>query len=202
MPRRELNDPRQLRALAHPVRLSLMEAIGLRGPSTATELSEHLGTESPANCSWHLRQLAQYGFIEEAESGPGRQRRWRIIPESTTVRGEPDHPELAVAADAFDEVLLERALAKRRAWMSRRLNEPAEWREAAFSSHSWFWLTAEELSKFQSDYLKLLDDLVERTIDRLDPARRPEGSRAVQLMGWVTPVGSEHVGTQGEGEAR
>src|SRR2546423_11325721 len=76
---RELRDPRALRAMAHPVRLRLMEELLIRGPATATELAERVG-ENPANCSWHLRQLAKYGFVEEAGGGTGRQRPWQIVP--------------------------------------------------------------------------------------------------------------------------
>ena len=57
--------------MAHPVRLRLLAELADLGQATATELAERTG-ESPANCSWHLRQLARYGFIEEAESGAGR----------------------------------------------------------------------------------------------------------------------------------
>ena len=75
---RELTDPRAMRAMAHPVRLSLLEALNHHGQLTATEAAEHVG-ESPSNCSFHLRQLAKYGFVEEAEGGTGRQRPWRVV---------------------------------------------------------------------------------------------------------------------------
>src|ERR1700750_2527894 len=71
-PPREVTDPRAMRALAHPVRLALIEALAER-PLTATEAGERVG-ESPANASFHLRQLAKYGFVEEAEGGTGRPR--------------------------------------------------------------------------------------------------------------------------------
>jgi DNA-binding IclR family transcriptional regulator len=48
-------------------------------PATATQLAERVG-ESPANCSWHLRQLARYGFVEEAGGGTGREGPWRPVP--------------------------------------------------------------------------------------------------------------------------
>lgn len=193
LPERELRDPRELRALAHPVRLSLMEGLARLGPSTATELSQHLGDQSPANCSWHLRHLARYGFIEEAGTGPGRQRRWRIVPESTTVRGTPhDPPETVLAADAFDDLLLERALVHRREWQRRRREEPEEWRAASFANHSWFWLTDEELAELAAEQRALIERLIEKAMGRLDPANRPPGSRAVQMMAWAVPVGPEH----------
>lgn len=174
--------------------MDLLEGLARLGPSTATELSELLESESPANCSWHLRQLARFGFIEEEGTGPGRQRRWRIVPESTSVKaGGPDVPrDLDVAADAFDEILLERATANRARWKAMRRDEPARWREASFSSHSWFWLTSDELEQFSTEYGELIDGLIAKAMDRLDPSQRPPGSRAIQMMTWAVPVGMEH----------
>ena len=89
---RELTDPRAMRAMAHPVRLALMEALNDAGTLTATEAAERVG-ESPSNCSFHLRQLAKYGFVEEAEGGTGRQRPWRAVHAGmrfTDVQEDPD----------------------------------------------------------------------------------------------------------------
>jgi hypothetical protein len=41
-------------------------------------LSEQRIGETPNNCSFHLRQLARYGFVEEAGGGKGRARPWRL----------------------------------------------------------------------------------------------------------------------------
>src|SRR5215510_7400059 len=73
---RELTDPKAMRALAHPVRLALLEALTDAGALTATEAGE-IVKESPANASFHLRQLAKYGYVEEAEGGTGRRRPWK-----------------------------------------------------------------------------------------------------------------------------
>ena len=67
---REITDARTLRALSHPVRLALIEQLTIGGPMTATEVGELIG-ESPTTCSFHLRQLAKYGFVEEAGGGKG-----------------------------------------------------------------------------------------------------------------------------------
>ncbi|WP_329104236.1 helix-turn-helix domain-containing protein [Micromonospora sp. NBC_01699] len=75
---RDIGNPRALRAMAHPLRLRVLDAVAFSGPATATAISEQVG-ESPANCSWQLGQLASYGFVEEAGGGTGRQRPWRIV---------------------------------------------------------------------------------------------------------------------------
>ena len=73
---RRLTDPRAMRAVAHPVRIALLEVLGTEGPLTATQAGELIG-ESPTTCSFHLRQLAKYGFIEEVAGVAGRKRPWR-----------------------------------------------------------------------------------------------------------------------------
>src|SRR6187551_3224430 len=73
----EVTDPKAMRALAHPVRIALLEALTVHGQLTATEAGEIVG-ESPANASFHLRQLAKYGYVEEAEGGTGRRRPWQM----------------------------------------------------------------------------------------------------------------------------
>ncbi|MEU8549154.1 helix-turn-helix domain-containing protein [Streptomyces roseoverticillatus] len=72
-------DARSLRGLAHPLRMRIFELLSLDGPATATGLSERLG-ESTGTVSWHLRHLAEHGFIEE-ETGRGtkRERWWRRV---------------------------------------------------------------------------------------------------------------------------
>jgi DNA-binding transcriptional ArsR family regulator len=77
-PRRRI-DARSLRGLAHPLRMSIFELLSLDGPATATGLAERLG-ENTGTVSWHLRHLAEHGFIEE-ETGRGtkRERWWRRV---------------------------------------------------------------------------------------------------------------------------
>jgi DNA-binding transcriptional ArsR family regulator len=74
-----------MRALAHPVRLSLLEAFGDTDTLTATEAGERVG-ESSADASFHLRQLAKHGFVEEAEGGTGRRRPWKLRHKGTQFR--------------------------------------------------------------------------------------------------------------------
>ena len=72
-------DARSLRGLAHPLRMNIFELLSLDGPATATGLAERLG-ENTGTVSWHLRHLAEHGFIEE-ETGRGtkRERWWRRV---------------------------------------------------------------------------------------------------------------------------
>jgi DNA-binding transcriptional ArsR family regulator len=73
----QVTDVRALRALSHPLRNRLLGLLRLNGPSTASQLGRVVG-ESSGSTSYHLRQLAAYGFVEEAEGmGNGRERWWR-----------------------------------------------------------------------------------------------------------------------------
>jgi DNA-binding transcriptional ArsR family regulator len=72
-----------LRALSHPTRLKMLMLLRLEGPATATTLADQLSLNTGAT-SYHLRQLAEHGFIEEdAGRGDGRDRWWRAAHEST-----------------------------------------------------------------------------------------------------------------------
>ena len=76
-------DPRALRGLAHPIRLRLRSELVERGPATATQLAAWIG-ESSGTTSYHLRQLAAYGFVaDEPALGNGRDRYWRAVHRST-----------------------------------------------------------------------------------------------------------------------
>ena len=88
-----LTDPKMMRALAHPARIAIWLHIGLRGPATATECAEVAGL-SPSACSYHLRTLARYGFVEEdrASAADGRERPWRARLLAFTIQDRPDQP--------------------------------------------------------------------------------------------------------------
>jgi DNA-binding transcriptional ArsR family regulator len=77
-PHRRLSDPRELNALAHPVRMAIIELLSLSGPLTTTELADRLD-ETPANCSWHIGKLALYGFVEEGDDGMGGRCPWSVL---------------------------------------------------------------------------------------------------------------------------
>ena len=72
-------DLRTLRGLAHPIRLRLRGELADHGPATATQLAARIG-ESSGTTSYHLRQLAAYGFVvDEPALGNGRDRYWRAL---------------------------------------------------------------------------------------------------------------------------
>lgn len=180
-------DPSALRALAHPARLRILEELIDRGPATATELAERID-ESPANCSWHLRQLARYAFIEEAAGGTGRQRPWQVVPENLSFAetGEPGS-ELARAEAAATDVLLDREVEALRAWRNSRHRQTDDWSASGFERQNRMWLTPTELDAFSNAFHELIDSYQNQHAERIDPARRPPGCRPIHAVAWAIP---------------
>lgn len=184
IPHHRHRDPMALRAIAHPVRMRLLELVAVAGQATATELAEQVG-ESPANTSWHLRQLAKYGFIEPATGGSGRERPWRYVPRSYSSGGSDEDPELAAASDASELMVSEREFEQLRAWTLRRRGEPAEWIDAAFTLQTVTWLTPQEFGELKEQLYPLFMTHIERV---LDPSRRPADGRLARLFAWGIPA--------------
>lgn len=172
----QITDARALKALAHPVRLDLIEAISVHGSLTATAAAEIVG-ESPANCSWHLRQLAKYGYLEEVPGTTGRQRPWRRTAAGMEWLDTDPDPEVEEASQALTNVFIDREIARIKAARSRR--QPAGWEESAMAVKSIAWLTAEEQVALTEQLTALVNSYVGRVAD---PATRPAGSRPVRLV--------------------
>src|ERR671937_2498370 len=114
----KLTDPMALRAVAHPMRLRLLGLLRHEGALTATQAAERVG-ESPAACSFHLRQLAKYGLVEEAGGGRGRERPWRATAQITDWPAVSDDPAFAPAAQLLETVLAERYFERLMRWLER-----------------------------------------------------------------------------------
>ncbi|HWM11246.1 MAG TPA: winged helix-turn-helix domain-containing protein [Solirubrobacteraceae bacterium] len=181
---RELTDPLTMRALAHPARLSLLEALTHHGQLTATEAAEHVG-ESPSNCSFHLRQLAKYGFVEEAEGGTGRRRPWRVVSIGTQFSDVHEDPETALAAGGLARVIRERLLERARAGLEQSRLLPDEWRAVLGTSDMTLYVTPEEMGAIGEEMLEVLFRYRERIADR---SKRPEGSRPIQAAVFAYPI--------------
>ena len=167
--RRRLTDPRELRALSHPTRLTLLELLDADGPMTATQAGERIG-ESPASASFHLRTLAKYGFVEEAPGGRGRQRPWRITPETQEIREENLSPEGMIAAGALVELLRQRDVERLRAWSTTRLHYPERWRQSSKELRLSVHLTADELAAFTEAVTAALGPYLDREATGERPA--------------------------------
>ena len=188
--RRRLTDADSLKALAHPTRMALLGALVTEGPLTASEAAELVG-ESPSNCSWHLRKLAEHGFVTEAPGGTGRNRPWQASSDGLEWSdGDDADPAARVAAGTLTDVMISREVQRLQAARASYDQEEQPWKDATSVHQSQMWLTAEEAQQIGAE----LRELAERHLDRhRDPALRPEGARLVSMVGWLVPSGSHRV---------
>lgn len=182
--RRRLRDAAELRVLAHPLRLRLLQVLTDLGSATATELAEQVG-ESPANCSWHLRQLAKHGFVEETGERKGRQRPWRPVSIGLSWGAGDEPGDVAAAGDELSAVLMEQEFGKLRSWQTWKRTDPPEWQDAAALEQGTLWLTATELAELGDELVAILDRYRPRIAD---PAARPPGARRIGFFAWAVPT--------------
>jgi DNA-binding transcriptional ArsR family regulator len=184
VPRRVVSDARTMRALAHPVRIALLEAIGREGELTATRASEILD-ESPGNMSWHLQTLAKYGYVEEAGGGKGRSRPWRIASVSNRFQTIADDPEASAAGEALESTFADRAYSRLRTWFARRASYSNAWRDAAFTADSIGYLTADEMAALGDEISELFARYRDRVVDQ---RLRPADAEPVKLVAYGHPI--------------
>lgn len=180
-----LTDPRALRAYAHPTRMALVALLRRNGPQTATQAAPAIG-ESVASCSFHLRQLAKYGLVEEAGGGRGREKPWRATAMFTHADpgGQAD-PAVQAAAQAVQLAIAEQYFELLARWLRAQSGEPPDWREAAHIGDVTLPLTAPELR----DLGERMRDLVRPYLDRLgDAGASPAGSRPVTIVHMAFPA--------------
>jgi DNA-binding transcriptional ArsR family regulator len=153
LPRRDVTELDELKALAHPLRQRMLYHLAFVGSASSTSLARAFG-ESTGSTSYHLRQLARFGFIEEdPERSRGRERWWRLVPLdlrdlSEELTGTAEAGQLGRIRLERDRSLVDRYLANR-----HRFGRLAE---AAMFSSSATRLTDEELSCFTEEYVALL----------------------------------------------
>lgn len=182
--RRNITDPKALRALAHPLRWKLLELIAREGTATATQCAEETG-ESVANCSYHLNTLAKYNYVEKAEGGQGREKPWRLVSQSQGWGNTGESTDFSLAAHAATTAFLDHALTQIRERQLTEHLEPEEWREALGVDNSNDYLTPDEVTELRDAIRGLMNKFQGR---RTDPALRPEGARFVNLFFSTTVV--------------
>ncbi len=182
--RLNLTDPKAIRALAHPVRWALLEALGQAGTLTATQASEMLG-ESPANCAFHLRTLAKYGFVEEAGGGRGRERPWRQTYDGMSWRTRHGDPQASHAAEALDQVWMDRLMTRAQRSLTSMTSWPRAFDDGLGASASRVFVTPGEAVELYAEIQQTFERVVgthHRFADRRDPKLRPPGSVPVEFV--------------------
>jgi DNA-binding transcriptional ArsR family regulator len=179
-----ITDPRALRALAHPARLKILTFLATEGPATATQCAAVAGL-SPSACSYHLRALAQYGFVEEdlASAGDGRQRPWRC--RVISMQWDPADPAAAglqLAGEMLEETLRSENDELRRSYQDRQSQYPLPWQQVAGCQIDVLHVTPEELQELQHGLVGFFADY-----RRLSRDERPAGARRVAVLADFTP---------------
>ncbi len=185
-----IRDPRALRALAHPVRLEILETLGVEGPATATAIGKAVGI-SPSAASYHLRALARFGLVVDAGGGTGRNRPWQAA--GTGFMFEPvEHvrPAAQAAVQLLAAQLIARGEHETLAFIAAESSLDADWRASSHIANVTLKLTAAEavevvrqIDAVLAPYLRSTrDDAPEdavsaRLLIRLFPRERPERER-------------------------
>ncbi|HEY8471575.1 MAG TPA: helix-turn-helix domain-containing protein [Natronosporangium sp.] len=172
-------DARAMRGIAHPLRVRLLAELRMHGPSTATRLGQRLGQSSGAT-SYHLRQLAAYGFVEEVPRDGGRERWWRAIHRSTRVRIAELDPETAELTGGWlrhvVEFNAEQAL--------RAVDEfpalPAQWRGATAFMDTVLRLEPAEAERLKGEVMALLNSYRQNRPEAIADA--PAGAAPVMAV--------------------
>ncbi|MFJ9418054.1 helix-turn-helix domain-containing protein [Streptomyces sp. NPDC101227] len=168
-------DARSLRGLAHPLRMRILELLRLDGPDTATGLARRLG-ENTGTVSWHLRHLADHGFIEEDTArGTRRERWWRAARVSHDLRTTEfrDDPDTRGALSVYVHEIVQQHFNRVIGYLTEDW-DPA-WRDAGTLTqvHD-LRLSSDQLAALNEELLGVIDRHREATqASPQDPAARP-----------------------------
>ncbi|GAA1579483.1 helix-turn-helix domain-containing protein [Kribbella hippodromi] len=188
-------DARSLRGLAHPLRMRILEAIELDGPATSSTLATRLG-ENTGTISWHLRLLAEHGYLEEdPDRGTKRERWWRLPHRQTVLDPSEflDDPETRRALDVYLRDLVDRYHTRVRTYLDE--DWPAEWQQATGLS-DWrnLHLTPEQLTA--------LNDELAAVIDRYTTPEPPEAHAMTEAGGTSGTSGASSTSESADGTGR
>lgn len=176
----EITDPQAMRALAHPVRLAALSYLQKNGPSTATQLSEHVGA-SPSVTSWHLRHLAEFGLVVDVPppSGTDRRQRWWDAAARGFRYEMPDTPDGAAAGRLLRTEMLNQALEAAQHWLvESEPNLDPEWSRLAGSANTLLVVTLAEAEAIES----AIEELLAPYVQRRDAGDVPADARPVRHL--------------------
>jgi DNA-binding transcriptional ArsR family regulator len=195
MPRRELTDLEAVKALAHPRRQQIVEYLTKHGPATSAVLARALGLNTGAT-SYHLRELAKHGFIEEvAERARGRERWWRSASQDIRFpRRSEQGPELRRAMAELERLAFARDLEAFSRFQVER-DELGEWSDALPYSRGLIWANLAELEAFFEDYIALLKRY-QRSAETASPGARMILTRFLAFPAPTTDEDQEDHGDQ------
>jgi DNA-binding transcriptional ArsR family regulator len=168
-------DLEALKALAHPLRIKLLDVLSTYGPATASGLGERLGESSGAT-SYHLRQLEKHSFVREIEGrGTARERWWERVPR--TIQLDTTQSMESPAAMAASKIVLGE-WTRNREVMLRDYVENADtlapqWIDAGTIALASIWTTSEQLRDLSARFEAFMNAEIEKYRDQRIPGARP-----------------------------
>ncbi|HEV7962384.1 MAG TPA: helix-turn-helix domain-containing protein [Actinoplanes sp.] len=185
----QVTNPQAMRALAHPTRLAILTYLQRNGPATATTLSPHVGA-TPSVTSWHLRHLASFGLVVDADPdevpGDRRQRWWKAIARGFSFERGGDDDETRAAGRLLGDHLVAMAQEQVNQWISEV--EPTlepEWLALSGLSNTSVPLTPAELEEL----INKIDELIAPYVHRAQ-ADAPAEARIVRILRHYLPEAS------------
>ncbi|MBA4860713.1 winged helix-turn-helix transcriptional regulator [Streptomyces sp. PSKA54] len=173
--RREVSDAKALKGLAHPLRQQMLARLQRNGPATSADLAAEFGADRGAT-SYHLRQLARFGFIQEDTArSTGRRKYWRAVPEDVRLPHHAANAEAEATAQEIGHQCWERAEHDLAAFLTTP-DAFGEFGAAALHSLGGTTLTAEELARFTDEYIAFL------TRWHREPDQGSPGSRHITVL--------------------
>ncbi|MDG4809673.1 helix-turn-helix domain-containing protein [Micromonospora sp. WMMD1120] len=179
----EITEPQALRALAHPVRLAILDRLQRHGPATATGLSAHVGA-TPSVVSWHLRHLATFGLVVDAEGTTSKRERWWRAAARGFRFTLPDDAEGQAAGRQLRAEMFARAAETPQQWLLH--DEPRLdplWRGLAGVADTSFVATAEETRRLEA----AIEELIAPYVRRKDDDTAPADARVVRMLRYLLP---------------
>lgn len=185
----------QLKALAHPVRLTMLGKLRIEGPATASSLAAQLGLNSGAT-SYHLRQLAEAGLVVEVpDRGNKRDRWWQAAHESTvTEPSRVDDVEERAVLGAYHRVVAHQAAAQIEQAAAEVPELPKGWADVVGASDYNVYLTPEQVSRVKQAVHAILSEVAE--VDR-DAENAPDDAAAVVFQFHTFPRPGTLTGSPG-----
>jgi len=169
----EVREVEAMRVLAHPTRQRILRYLRQAGPATSTTLAREMG-ENSGIMSYHLRQLAEYGFVQEIpERGQGRERWWQAGTRPTWISREGLSAEARAEASGLRPQGLAEELEGFERFQAVR-GAMGEWSRGTWAIlKTRLTLTREEAARLIADQQELLDRY------RREPSDAPADARAV-----------------------
>jgi DNA-binding transcriptional ArsR family regulator len=178
----ELSDPRAIYALAHPVRIAIVDLLQEREVATATECAAVVD-ESVQSCAYHLRTLAKWGLVEEVRGRDGRERPWRLRVSGVSVpKLQAASPQFKAAWRALRGRIVERDLDLLSRFLEAEEDFRPEQHRASTIRNRTLYATPEELEALAEEVSALLARYI-----RPDKSKRAAKSERVHAVFWLIP---------------